>query len=129
MPPTAIVWRTCAAAVLALATWFVVSTVLGTAIFYLNRLTTVTRPEIIGFFAHCVAGGAGVVAAKAACDKLLNGYAPRAIFVVFAAFSLFWLVNVWFLGSEPPAPFTFSFQMIVVLFVSWFIFWQGYETF
>ena len=71
----------------AVALVLVPNVILGVAIvvglvaglFYM--VMTVIRPEIIGFVVACLGGGVGVAAARAACDAVLRGYAPRVVFV------------------------------------------------
>ena len=80
-------WRTAGAMVLAPLTWLSVALSIGLLLSLWNRLTTTVRPEIIDFFVAIIATIVGMVAARAACDKVFKVYAKRPIFVLFILFA------------------------------------------
>lgn len=87
--------KTVAACILAPLTAAVAAAVAGVLWYLMNAAFTVIRPEIIGFIAASIGALVGMYAARAACDKLLSGYLPQAVFLVFAiivAFSVYMYV-------------------------------------
>ena len=117
-------WRSAGAVILALITHTAVATLTGFLIAVWNRLTSTTRPEIIDFFAVIIAAVLGMVAAKAACDKIFKVYAKRPIFVLFGTLSALGLVIVMFLLEEPETPIISSAQAIATAIAAWVIFWR-----
>ena len=120
-------WRTAGAMVLALLTWLSVALSIGFLLSLWNRLTTTVRPEIIDFFVAIIATIVGMVAARAACDKVLKVYARRPIFVLFIFFASLSVVGMTteFLSlGKLQNPITVSAHLIAMTVAAWVIFWR-----
>jgi hypothetical protein len=86
---------------------------------------TLIRPEIIGFFVACLAGGVGVAAARAACDAVLRGYAPRIVFIeliVLCLVGLFYELAVMPMAWTRLAPIA---QILVIGATAYSLFWES----
>lgn len=59
----------------------IVAAVTGFVWFFLNRIFTVVRPEILGVIGASIGAVAGVMTARMACDATLKSYHPRAVAV------------------------------------------------
>ena len=117
-------WQTACAMIVAVVAWLVVAVVVGFLLSLWNKLTTITRPEIIDFFSAVIAAAVGMAAARAACDKVFDSYARRAIFVLFAGLSILMVVVELALLAEPNAPITVTAQGIVIIIAAYVLFWQ-----
>ncbi|GAM00736.1 hypothetical protein [Sphingomonas parapaucimobilis] len=103
----------------------VVAMVVGLVAGLFYMVMTVIRPEIIGFFVACLAGGVGVAAARAACDAVLRGYAPRIVFVELLGLclaGLFYELVIMPMAWARLAPIA---QLLVVGATAYSMFWQS----
>jgi uncharacterized membrane protein HdeD (DUF308 family) len=117
-------WRTIVACLLTPIILGVVSVVIGTLFFWFNSVTTVMRPEIIGFFSSIFGGVFGVIATHAALEKWLKPYSLHAVFMVFCViigggviFEIFYVPKAWTQISS------FA-QLLAIAVTSYQSFWE-----
>ena len=78
-----VLWKTGAAAVVALVVWAIVSSIVSILSALGNLLTTDLREGVIDFWAQFIGGGVGVYSARVVCDKFLKPYSKHVIFMLF----------------------------------------------
>jgi hypothetical protein len=119
------VFRTIAASIAAPIVCLVVSAVAGGLFAIFQTLTTVMRPEIIGFFAVIIGSVAGVSAARGVCDKYLTPYRTGVVFVSFIVLVIIGLI--FELVYIPPRMEQINsyVQLIALAVTSYIIFWRG----
>lgn len=122
-------WQTVLAMVLAPVVWTIAAFVVGFIIALTQRLFTVIRPEIIDFFAAIMAGIAGVIAARAACDKLFENYVRKCIFILFTLLILLFSAVEIFMVPAHWGMITVFAQFIAVIITAYMVFWNEVDPF
>jgi hypothetical protein len=117
--------KTVGACVIAPLIYVIGATIVGTLFALIQDFLTVLRPGIIVFLSSIVGGIAGMHMAKEVCDRLLQPYRLRPVFLVFAALVIAGsLFNVLYFPIEWHLVISFV-QAVVAAVMAYHLFWTA----
>lgn len=82
-------WKTAVAIPVAIITYFCVSIAVHAGMYLGQTLLTVWRPGIIDFFSTIMGAVSGIAAAEWICDRTLECYSKKSVFIAFVVLVVF----------------------------------------
>lgn len=116
--------HTAAAIFAALVVWVVVDMVATMILVSLDLITTIVRPQIIGFIDNIVGAAAAVAAAGVAVDHWVPRYSRKAVALAFFIASAITLSAEWLLLSDPAHPYMVTAGLVTTVLVAYETFWR-----